>query len=176
MDTKEFSERTILAVDNFLHPKVFSEIAAELEYLKDWAPEIDRYDSQPPAGVTCDLQSTSRTYQALVEELQKMFKAPLVLDRIYVNRFQTGEQPRFHVDGDVLTCLLYADPEEWNIDEFGETQILANGEIRGVLPRPNRMLVFDGRLPHRATSFLSRQRHTIATKLLNVTFSDIIMG
>ena len=176
MDKKSFSERTILAVDNFLHPQVFSEIVTELGSLEGWAPEIDRFDSHPPAGESCNLKSTSKAYQEIYRELGKMFSVPLALQRMYVNRFQPGEVPRFHVDGKVLTCLLYADPGEWNLDEYGETQLLVNGEIRGVLPIPNRMVVFDGQLPHRATSFLTRQRHTIATKLENVTFDDIALS
>jgi hypothetical protein len=175
MDGKELSERTILAIDNFLHPQIFSEVVAELGTLRNWEPEVDLLDSQVPVGTSCNLSRSSKACISISQELKKLFKVPWNLDRIYVNRFQPGEDPRFHTDGEVLTCLLYADPGDWHIDDHGETQLLVNGEIRGVLPLPNRMLIFDGRLPHRATSFVTRQRHTIATKLENVTFADIIL-
>ena len=176
MEKIEFSERTILAIDSFVHPQIFSEIVAEVGQLEGWAPEIDRYDKIAPTGESCNVNSAHKMYSAILDELKKTFSAPFELSRMYVNRFQPGEIPRFHVDGEVLTCLLYADPETWILDEYGETQLLVNGEIRGVLPLPNRMLIFDGRLPHRATSFATRKRHTIATKLKNVGFADVKMG
>jgi hypothetical protein len=37
------------------------------------------------------------------------------------------------------------------------------------------MLVFDGRLLHRATSFQTRTRHTIAAKLESVSLADLVL-
>ena len=175
MDRDVLSERTILAVDNFLHPQIFSEVVAELGTLSNWEPETDLWTPQVPVGTSCNLSRSSKACLSISQELKKLFPTPWKLDRIYVNRFQPGEVPRFHVDGEVLTCMLYANPGDWHIDDLGETQFLVKHEIRGVLPLPNRMLIFDGRLLHRATSFVTRQRHTIATKLKNVTFADIIL-
>jgi hypothetical protein len=174
MASQELSERTILTVDNFLHPKVFSALSEEVLQLQNWEPEIDRFDKREPTGESCNLGSENKMYHAILEELAKMFSRPLDVDRMYVNRFKPGEVPRFHQDGDVLTCLLYADPYEWSIDEYGETQMFVNDELRGILPIPNRMVIFDGRLAHRATSFATRVRHTVATKLQNMSFSDIV--
>jgi hypothetical protein len=83
--------------------------------------------------------------------------------------------PQFHADGEVITCLLYADAGNWSPHDHGETQLLIGGEIRGILPLPNRMLVFDGRILHRATSFQRRVRHTIAAKLDGVTLADLVL-
>jgi hypothetical protein len=174
MDRKAFEENTILAIDSFLHPKMFAQIRPELDSLTGWQPEVDHPDYEP-VGMSCNLSENSITYQALHEELRKLFAGDWKIDRIYVNRFQPKEVPRFHYDGEVLTCLLYPDPVEWHPDEHGETQLLVNGEIRGILPLANRLLIFDGRLMHRATAFESQVRHTVATKLKGVTFANIIV-
>jgi hypothetical protein len=174
MDRKAFENNTILAIDSFLHPQVFAQVRPEMDTLTDWQPEYDHPDYEP-VGLACNLSKNSITYKALEGELRKLFAGSWEIERIYVNRFQPKEVPRFHFDGDVLTCLLYADPVDWHPDEHGETQLLLNGEIRGVLPLANRLLIFDGRLMHRATSFENHVRHTVATKLKGVTFADIIL-
>ena len=164
----------ILVVDQFLHPKTFLDVAAEIASLKAWKHEVD-FPGAAPIGETCDVASTALMSQAIATELKKLFPGRWKLDRFYVNRFRPGEVPRFHEDGDVLTCLLYADARDWQPDDHGETQFLVNGEVRGVLPIANRMLVFDGRLLHRATAFRSGLRHTIAAKLEGVTLADAVM-
>jgi len=164
----------LLVVDQFLHPNTFAQIPAELAGLRDWKQEIDHFGAKP-VGVTCDLPASSMIYRALTEELAKLFARPFRVDRFYVNRFQPREVPQFHQDGEVLTCLLYGDARDWHPDDFGETQVLVGGEIRGILPIPNRMLVFDGMLLHRATSYQTRVRHTIACKLEDVGFQDIVV-
>ena len=49
-------------------------------------------------------------------------------------------------------------------NDLGETQFLIDGEIKGILPKPNRMLGFDADLLHRATTFRDKHRFTIAIK------------
>ena len=161
-------------IDSFLHPQTFPQVAAEVESLRHWKPEVD-FHGAAPVGETCDLPSSSMAYRSIVQELKKLFRGPWTVDRFYVNRFQPREVPQFHADGDVVTCVLYADPGNWTPHDHGETQLLINAEIRGILPIPNRMLVFDGRLLHRATSFQTRRRHTIAAKLDGVSLADIVL-
>ena len=164
----------ILVVDRFVNPRIFAQFPAELASLRGWKKEIDR-EGIEPVGVTCEVPETSLIHGAIIGELRKLFAKPFRVDRFYVNRFQPREVPQFHEDGDVLTCLLYGDAKDWHPDDHGETQILAGGEIRGILPIPNRMVVFDGTLLHRATAFQTRVRHTIACKLEDVGFQDIVM-
>ena len=174
MNGNENAPVPIVVVDQFLHPQSFARVAAQMGALRDWKREVDFVGAEP-VGETCDLDPGSEICRALCEEIGKLFTRPWKLDRFYVNRFQPREIPRFHQDGEVVTCLLYADAEPWQPNDHGETQLLYNGEIRGVLPVPNRMLLFDGRLLHRATSFRSRRRHTIAAKLEGVTLAEIVL-
>ena len=172
MDENDPAQGMVLVIDKFLHPDVFARVGIELQTLHHWRHEVD-FQGALPVGETCDVLPGSETHRAISAELRKLFTRDWVLSRFYVNRFKATDIPRFHADGEVLTCLLYADPKLWEPDDHGETQLLIGGEIRGVLPIPNRMLVFDGRLLHRATAFRGRLRHTIATKLEGVGFADI---
>jgi hypothetical protein len=46
----------------------------------------------------------------------------------------------------------------------GETQFVIDDEIKGVFPIPNRMVMFNANILHRATTFRSRHRFTLAIK------------
>ena len=168
------SEGLILAIDQFLHPKVFLEIVEDVKNLRPWTPETDHPDL-PPVGSSCDIESGSRIHQAMYQELEKLFAVRWKVARFFVNRFDAKEIPQFHRDHNSVTCLLYADAAEWHFDDHGETQLLVNGEVRGILPKPNRLLLFDGNLMHRATSFQTRTRHTISLQMNEVSFSDIVL-
>jgi hypothetical protein len=85
--------------------------------------------------------------------------------RCYINCFIPNENPYWHRDGRGITCLYYPNLRYDDINEGGETQFLIQGnEITGILPRPNRMILFDGMIQHRATSFRTKYRYTIALK------------
>jgi hypothetical protein len=174
MTAQERPPEPILAIDQFLHPNTFRAVGADVARLSQWKREVD-FVGATPVGETCDVPAGTPIFTAMADELKKTFRGAWRMDRFYVNRFQPGEVPRFHEDGEVLTCLLYADARDWRPDDHGETQILIGGEIRGILPIANRLLVFDGRLLHRATPFRDRQRHTVAAKLEGVTLADLIV-
>jgi hypothetical protein len=91
-----------------------------------------------------------------------------ILNRMYINCFAPSENPYFHIDScppeaESFTCLYYVN-SKWNLDDGGETQFYIDDNIYGVPPEPNRMVIFDGRIKHRATSFRNRHRFTIALK------------
>jgi hypothetical protein len=106
----------------------------------------------------------------LTEECKAQFPEieDYLLTRIYVNCFAPCENPYFHIDSidpDIksYTCIFYVN-DKWNLDDGGETQFYVNNILYGVPPEPNRMVLFDGRIKHRATSFRNRHRFTIALK------------
>jgi hypothetical protein len=88
--------------------------------------------------------------------------------RSYINCFVPGENPYWHQDhqeGEGYTCLYYPNIEYNELNKGGETQFLIDGpEIKGILPIPNRMVIFDGLIYHKATSFRSQHRYTVAIK------------
>jgi hypothetical protein len=52
----------------------------------------------------------------------------------------------------------------WNLNDGGETQILVDDQIYGILPIPNRIIKFDASLLHRATAFRDTHRFSVAIK------------
>lgn len=87
------------------------------------------------------------------------------MQRACINLFIPNERPYFHADGDVYTCLFYVvDDENLCINEGGETQFLVDEKIVGIFPKCCRLVIFDGTIFHRATTFRTKPRFTIAIK------------
>ena len=82
---------------------------------------------------------------------------------MYINCFVPGENPYYHIDGEGLTFLYYPNLD-WDVQQGGETQFYIDENIYGIIPKPNRMVVFDGMILHRATSFRNQHRFTVAIK------------
>tara|TARA_B100000795_G_C22506823_1_gene326144 strand:- start:42 stop:560 length:519 start_codon:yes stop_codon:yes gene_type:complete len=132
-----------------------------------------------PSGVVCDFNKIVSSGQQLDPHVNNMlgnlldkifennnFLKNMTLYRTYLNLFIPNEQPSFHIDGDnTVTCLYYLNPS-LDPNEGGETQFFIDEEIRGVISKPGRLTVFDGRLLHRATSFKSHPRLTLAFKFV----------
>lgn len=86
------------------------------------------------------------------------------LYRMYINCFAPSEKPNFHIDGEGYTFLYYPHFEDIDLNEGGETQFLVDNNIYGIRPVSNRMVIFNGMIPHRATAFRSQYRFSIAIK------------
>ena len=130
--------------------------------------ESDRFDDTPPTGMVSDILDDSSVYNILEENIFNKARE-LVEDkeiyRMYVNYFAPSENPYFHIDGGEgdITFLYYPNLK-WCIDDGGETQFLVDKNLYGVLPIPNRLLLFDASIMHRATSFRQSHRFTVAIK------------
>ena len=86
------------------------------------------------------------------------------LYRMYVNCFAPSENPYFHTDGEDGYTFLYYPQKDWKLDDGGETQFIIDNNLYGILPEPNRMIMFEANIPHRATTFRDRYRFTVAIK------------
>jgi SM-20-related protein len=101
----------------------------------------------------------------LVEQLWARLKAgPLrgqKLGRCYANGMPPGAEGGVHLDSNVsdhYTAIYYPHPE-WNADMAGETLFFnpTRDEILGaVYPKPNRLVIFPGTIPHVARPMSSR--------------------
>jgi len=125
------------------------------------------YPNNPPTGKSHNLSLDNNISKILLNSLND--KSPNLKDknlyRAYINYFPQGINPYWHQDGEGYTCLYYPNLEYNELNEGGETQFLINGpEIKGILPIPNRMVVFDGMIYHKANSFRTQSRYTIALK------------
>ena len=127
--------------------------------------EHDNPDSTV-TGMTHDIPETEFVYKLIAKTLHDRaeFTRNMNLYRMYVNHFAPSEEANFHNDGEGYTFLYYPHTEEYDLDEGGETQFLLDGNIFGIRAISNRMAVFDGQIPHRATPFRTQHRFTIAIK------------
>ena len=141
-----------------------------LKYCEDCSynyGEVDNNDT-PPTGLIHEIPPSEEIYPLIERRIEKSMgpdASKYQLYRMYVNCFAPGENPYFHTDGPEgdLTFLYYPNIN-WHPNEGGETQIDETDMITGVPPIPNRMVMFDASLLHRATSFRSTHRFTIAIK------------
>lgn len=126
-------------------------------------------NTTPPTGMVHEIKKTERIYKLLKKRIQEVFEnlQNITIYRMYVNCFAPTEKPYFHTDGDKGITFLYYANSDWQLDDGGETQIIMNNEIKGILPIPNRLVGFDANLVHKATTFRNKHRFTIAVKLIN---------
>ena len=123
--------------------------------------EKDRRET-PPTGMVCGIDPTNEIYELFKSKTEDLV-TDLSLYRMYINCFAPSECPYFHTDGKGITFLYYP-IDTWNVDMGGETQFIIDDEIKGIFHIPNRLVMFDGTILHRATAFRSLHRFTLAIK------------
>lgn len=150
--------------DNFLSPNDFKNVVNYCHDASYIYGESDDY-GLPPTGMISMIESDEWIFNLFKTKLENKcsFLREMDLYRMYINCFAPNELPYFHIDGKGYTFLYYAN-ENWNMQEGGETQFFLDGNVHGVSPIPNRLVMFNGMLQHRATSFRSQHRFTIAIK------------
>tara|TARA_Y100000004_G_C8782768_1_gene355721 strand:+ start:64 stop:597 length:534 start_codon:yes stop_codon:yes gene_type:complete len=156
-------ENTINVFDNVLTPEQNRELYEDLLYSgKFMYGEVDD-DDHPPTGMVCNLKTeqVNLLYEIAINK-QECLKDQSI-NRVYANLFRPGEQPFFHEDESVYTCLFYVNPPT-TYEDGGQTEFVVDDNIFGLLPRPGQLVIFDGKIPHRATSFRTQPRITIALK------------
>ena len=121
----------------------------------------------PPTGLVSNLQFHDSLFVQLDSKVNQLNKTKKKIRRAYVNLFLPNERPFFHTDGNIRTFLFYFNPKV-DINENGETQFFLDKEIRGILPVPGSVVSFDGTILHRATSFRTLPRITVAFKFFKI--------
>ena len=118
----------------------------------------------PPTGMVFDIKDyKSDNFKFFDNIIKKVDSRCKTIGRAYINLFFSCELPYFHTDGNCITCLFYITPK-YDYDEGGETQLLIDNNIIGIRPIPSRLLIFDGNVMHKATSYRSKPRLTVAFK------------
>lgn len=165
----------VRVVDNFLSDDDFNKILAFCKNVTYSYGEVDGVENAGDetfcVGMTHQIfPMNSEIVELFGRECEHQFPeiGSYTMTEMYINCFAPLENPYFHIDSmfpdlKSYTCLFYAN-NKWNLDDGGETQFYVNDILYGVPPQPNRMVLFDGRIPHRATSFRNRHRFTIAIK------------
>ena len=146
--------------DDTTHRKLF-EFCTAAKYTYG---ECDEY-GLPPVGMVSDIIPDGNVvYEIFKREIKKEYNLDHDPYRMYVNLFTPGEQPFWHRDGKTGLTFLYYPNLVWEPNCLGETQFMIEGEIRGIVPKPNRLVGFDANISHRATTFRKDHRFTIAIK------------
>jgi len=160
----------IKIIDNFFSEDIRNKLLIYCANASYKFNAVDRLGDLP-TGSEFIINKKNPLYIFLDKNLKNKFKKLKNLScyKAQINCFIPRERPSFHVDNKEgeggFTCLYYPN-DFWNKDEGGETQFLINGEIRGILPIPNRMIIFDSTLDHAATSYKTYHRFTIALKYI----------
>ena len=126
--------------------------------------EVDNQNT-PPTGMVHNISESEKIYSLFESKLSAVpFIKGMELYRMYVNCFAPSENPYFHTDGEDGYTFLYYPQKDWKLDDGGETQFIIDNNLYGILPEPNRMIMFEANIPHRATTFRDRYRFTVAIK------------
>ena len=181
MDIKRTSyyNGIILTIDNVLKRSEVELINTELPNLNYIVGEKDT-PTTPPVGMVADY-SQSLGHPLLQKVAEKIdCLQDLKLQRSYVNLFSPGQNAYYHQDDSKYTLMYYPNLE-WQINDGGETKFILDNEhtkmpgidfentdklpvILGIAPIPNRLVLFEGDIPHSATGFRNGYRYTCVFK------------
>ena len=147
--------------DNFLSPLQLNSVK---EYSIRASYSYGEYDfpGGPITGMISNIQENHDIYRLFHYKTRDLVPKNMNLYRMYINCFAPSERPYFHRDGDTgITFLYYVNGTD-DLNEGGETQIVEDGLIKGVLPISNRLVQFDANVLHRATTYRNSHRFTLA--------------
>ena len=117
-----------------------------------------------PTGMSAEIRKGEFIYRFFYEKTQPLVPN-LCLLRMYINLFAPNEIPYYHTDADQgMTFLYYPHKEMWTPNFLGQTEFYVNDKSYSVAPEPNRLCFFDASILHRATSFRTKHRFTVALK------------
>ena len=149
---------------NFLTPDLYQKVEYYC-YRADYYYGEQDNPNQIPTGLVHDLNLDSEIVGYFPKE-----KNNIPLYRVYINLFNPGEKPHFHIDGNGYTSLFYINNDPYYLDEGGCTEILTHEDyITSILPMRNSLVTFEAKLKHRATSFKTLPRFTLALKYEHYT-------
>lgn len=150
--------------DNFFNKRDQNMIISYCNSCSYTYGEVDNQNT-PPTGMVHNISESEKIYSLFESKLSAVpFIKGMELYRMYVNCFAPSENPYFHTDGEDGYTLLYYPQKDWKLDDGGETQFIIDNNLYGILPEPNRMIMFEANIPHRATTFRDRYRFTVAIK------------
>ncbi|HKR87756.1 MAG TPA: 2OG-Fe(II) oxygenase [Phenylobacterium sp.] len=99
------------------------------------------------------------------------------LGRCYANGMPPGTEGGLHLDSNIpshLTAIYYPHPA-WDADLAGETlfyNATRDEVLAAVYPKPNRMVIFPGTIPHVARPISTRARDMRITLMFKTTGPD----
>ena len=153
----------ILIHDNFLNQEEFYIVDKYATYAPYYYGETD-FPGGPVTGLVNIIDKNHQIFNIFHNKTKDLVPQNMNLYKMYINCFSPSERPYFHRDGDTGVTFLYYVNGTNNLDNGGETQIVEDDMIKGILPLHNRMVQFDANILHRATSYRDKHRFTLAVK------------
>lgn len=152
--------------NNFLSSDLYQKVESYCYRADYYYGETDN-ENEIPTGLVHNFELDNEIVSYFPTKLRD-----LSLYKAYINLFYPGEKPNFHIDGvdgpidkDRLTALFYINDKNYDLNEGGCTEILTHDNyFISVRPIQNTLATFDAQLLHRATSFKTLPRFTIALK------------
>jgi SM-20-related protein len=122
---------------------------------------LDGRESRSASAIEAELAQNA---PLLAEFWQVLKRGPLrgsALARCYANGMPAGAEGGIHLDSNIASHLtsIYYPNLEWHPDNAGETLFFNDTRsdlIAAVYPRPNRLVIFPGTIPHVARPISSR--------------------
>ncbi len=195
--SRPFGASDIAIYDNFLsgerHQEIFEFLSGPgwaFGAYSDPSPSASRYWCKHFAGIVQDGRETSdpveferqlaRNAPVVARMWRGLQSGPLsehVLSRCYANGYPFGSEGGLHQDSNIPTHFtsIYYPLKAWHPNFAGETLFFdAQGSdiIAAVFPKPNRLVVFPGVIPHVARG-VSR---TCTQLRITLMFKTVSMG
>tara|TARA_Y100000385_G_scaffold276113_1_gene321448 strand:- start:267 stop:773 length:507 start_codon:yes stop_codon:yes gene_type:complete len=162
--------KELIVIDDFLSKEDHHEIY-NLTMKRKWNSINDSEDDplSGQSGYNSGDRFHERGTQIILSECLVYPNLKKILETEYgqtlYNKYEPKTPTYFHTDSDDggWTLIYFPDIAEYDYQMGGETQILVDNQIVGVLPLPNRLMAFDGSLMHKGTSFTNNQlRYSLA--------------
>ena len=157
----------IKIVDNFLEESDFNQVTSFLK--ENWRLQTSTLNVKELPFLYSELtgQSFFNTY-LFYKVVEQLDGNDYILERAYLNGQWNGREGALHDDGCDITALIYMSPYEYGWGGF--TEIMTEPEPTLVYPIPNRLMIFPGKIKHKAYSFayqICPLRVTLAFKIDN---------
>jgi len=165
--------KELIVIDDFLPKEDHHEIY-NLTMERKWSSPINDLPDDPLSGISgvnSNEPFHGRSTQIILSECISESELKKIVTTNYhqtlYNKYDPKTPTYFHIDKQYpesgWTIIYFPDIAEYDFRMGGETQILVDNQIVGVLPLPNRLMAFDGSLMHKGTSFTNNQpRYSLA--------------
>ena len=163
----------IKIVDNFLEESDFNQVTSFLK--ENWRLQTSTLNVKELPFLYSELtgQSFFNTYlfYKVVEQLEGN---DYILERAYLNGQWNGREGALHDDGCDITALIYMSPYEYGWGGF--TEIMTEPEPTLVYPIPNRLMIFPGKIKHKAYSFAYQTCPLRVTLAFKIDYNPNVAG
>ena len=163
----------IKIVDNFLEESDFNQVTSFLK--ENWRLQTSTLNVKELPFLYSELtgQSFFNTY-LFYKVVEQLDGNDYILERAYLNGQWNGREGALHDDGCDISALIYMSPYEYGWGGF--TEIMTEPEPTLVYPIPNRLMIFPGKIKHKAYSFAYQTCPLRVTLAFKIDYNPNVAG